>query len=115
MVNIWGYVLRALKPKDYGVLISLLSRVFTQPTKYKSVSLKDAVGSLSESGQACIEHLPLIMDGVTWDVMTAYEFVKNLDHVALSQPCTQKVSGKVMCDAMEKALLDAGADFVFRY
>mgnify|MGYP003651533225 FL=1 len=108
-----GYVLRALKPKDYGVLISLLSRVLTQPTKYKSVSLKDAVGSLSESGQACIEHLPLIMDGVTWDVMTAYEFVKNLDHVALSQPCTQKVSGKVMCDAMEKALLDAGANFVF--
>jgi hypothetical protein len=88
-------------------------RVLSQPKKYKSVSLKEAVGTLSEKGQACIEHLPLIMDGVTWDVMTAYEFVKNLDHVALSQPCTQKVSGKVMCDAMEEALLNAGVNFVF--
>ena len=108
-----NYVLRSLKPKDYGVLISLFSRVLTRVDKYKTVSLKDAVGSLSESGQACIEHLPLIMDGVTWDVMTAYEFVQNLNHVALSQPCTQRVSGKVMCDAMEKELLDAGVNFVF--
>jgi hypothetical protein len=108
-----GYVFRTLKPKDYGVLISLFWRVLTQPKKYKGVSLKDAVGSLSEGGQAVIEHLPLIMDGVTWDVMTAYEFVKNLDHVALSKPHTQKVSGKVMCDAMENALLEAGVNFVF--
>tara|TARA_B110000858_G_scaffold91746_1_gene105969 strand:- start:4264 stop:5562 length:1299 start_codon:yes stop_codon:yes gene_type:complete len=107
------YVLRSLKPKDYGVLISLFSRVLTQTDKYKNVSVKDAVGSLTESGQACIEHLPLIMDGVTWDVMTAYEFVQNLNHVALSKTCTQRVSGKVMCDAMEKELLDAGVNFVF--
>jgi hypothetical protein len=53
------------------------------------------------------------MDGVTWDVMTAYEFVKNLDHTILSQMCTQKVSGKVMCDAMEEALINAGANFIF--
>jgi hypothetical protein len=108
-----NFVLRSLSLKDYGTLISLFVRVLSQPKKYKSVSLKEAVGTLSEKGQACIEHLPLIMDGVTWDVMTAYEFVKNLDHVALSQPCTQKVSGKVMCDAMEEALLNAGVNFVF--
>jgi hypothetical protein len=108
-----NFVLRSLSLKDYGTLISLFVRVLSQPKKYKSVSLKEAVGTLSEKGQACIEHLPLIMDGVTWDVMTAYEFVKSLDHVALSQPCTQKVSGKVMCDAMEEALLNAGVNFVF--
>ena len=108
-----NFVFRSLDLKDYGTLISLFVRVLTQPKKYKSISLKEAVGTLSEKGQACIEHLPLIMDGVTWDVMTAYEFVKNLDHVALSQPCTQRVSGKVMCDAMEEALLDAGVNFVF--
>ena len=27
--------------------------------------------------------------------------------------CTQKVSGKVMCDAMEEALINAGANFIF--
>ena len=108
-----NYVLRSLKPRDYGTLISLFSRVLTQPKKYRTISLKNAIGTLTESGQACIEHLPLIMDGVTWDVMTAYEFVQNLNHVALSQPCTQRVSGKVMCDAMEEALLNVGVNFVF--
>jgi hypothetical protein len=108
-----NYVLRSLKLGDYGTLISLFLRVLTRPEKYKGISIKDAVGNLTESGQACIEHLPLIMDGVTWDVMTAYEFVQNLNHVALSRPCTQRVSGKVMCDAMEEALLNAGVDFVF--
>jgi hypothetical protein len=108
-----NYVLRSLKPGDYGTLISLFSRVLAQPKKYRTISLKNAIGTLTESGQACIEHLPLIMDGVTWDVMTAYEFVQNLNHVALSQPCTQRVSGKVMCDAMEEALLNVGVNFVF--
>ena len=108
-----NFVLRSLGLKDCGTLISLFARVLAQPKKYKSISVKDATGILSESGQKCIEHLPLIMDGVTWDVMTAYEFVKNLDHVALSTPYTQRVSGKVMCDAMEEALIDAGANFIF--
>ena len=53
------------------------------------------------------------MDGVTWDVMSAYEFVKNLDHVGMSKPYTQRVSGKVMCDAMEEAIMEAGGNFVF--
>jgi len=108
-----NFALKSLSVKDYGILISLFSRVLIHPEKYKGISLKDAVGSLSENGQMYIEHLPLIMDGVTWDVMTAYEFVKNLDHTILSQMYTQKVSGKVMCDAMEQALMDAGANFVF--
>jgi hypothetical protein len=108
-----GFVLRSLSVKDYGVLISLFARVLVQPKKYKSISLKEAVGTLSKKGQGVIEHLPLIMDGVTWDVMSAYEFVKNLDHVGLSKPHTQRVSGKVMCDAMEEAVMAAGGNFVF--
>ena len=108
-----NFVLRSLGLRDYGTLVSLFARVISQPTKHKSISLKDALGPLTESGQRCIEHLPLIMDGVTWDVMSAYEFVKNLDHVALSTPHTQRVSGKVMCDAMEEALINAGANFIF--
>ena len=53
------------------------------------------------------------MDGVTWSVMSAYEFVKNLDHTALSGMFTQRESGKVMCDAMEEALINAGANFIW--
>jgi hypothetical protein len=107
------FFFKSLSFKDYGTLISLFSRVLTQPEKYKSISLKDAVGVLSEKGQKCIEHFPLIMDGVTWSVMSAYEFVKNLDHTALSGMFTQRESGKVMCDAMEEALINAGANFIF--
>lgn len=107
------FFFKSLSVKDYGTLISLFSRVLTQPEKYKSISLKDALGPLSENGQKCIEHLPLIMDGVTWNVMSAYEFVKNLDHTTLSGMFTQRESGKVMCDAMEEALINAGANFIF--
>jgi hypothetical protein len=107
------FALNSLSVKDYGTLITLFAKVLTQPKKYMSVSVKDAVGTLSESGQDLIEHLPLIMDGVTWNVMSAYEFVKNLDHVGLSKPYTQRVSGKVMCDAMEEAVMEAGGNFVF--
>src|SRR5210317_902876 len=48
-----NYVLRSLKPGDYGTLISLFSRVLTQPNKYRTISLKDAVGTLTESGRMC--------------------------------------------------------------
>ena len=111
--GVYEFVFKSLNLKDYGALTSLSTRVLTQPNKYKGVSLKDALGQLSEGGQKILEHLPLLMDGVTWDVMTAYEFVKSFDHVALSKQYTQKVSGKVMCDAMEEALINAGANFIF--
>jgi hypothetical protein len=108
-----GFVLRSLTLKDYGALISMFVKVLAQPDKYKSITLKESIGTLTEDGQKVVEHLPLIMDGVTWDVMTAYEFVKNLDHVGLSKPYTQRVSGKIMCDAMENAVMEAGGNFVF--
>lgn len=111
--NAYGYVLRSLSLKDYGTLTSLAARVLTKPKKYRGVSLKDALGPLSGDGQKIIEHLPLIMDGVTWDVMSAWEFVKSFDHVALSKQYTQKVSGKVMCDAMQQSLEDVGVEFEF--
>ena len=111
--GVYEFVFKSLTLKDYGALTSLSTRVLTQPKKYKGVSLKDALGQLSEGGKKLLEHLPLLMDGVTWDVMTAYEFVKSFDHVALSKQYTQKVSGKVMCDAMEEALINAGANFIF--
>ena len=70
-------------------------------------------GAVSEGAKTLLEHLPLIMDGVTWDVMSAYEFVNNLNHVALSKPYTQKGSGRFMCDEMENALIEAGCKFCF--
>jgi hypothetical protein len=111
--DIYGFMYRSLQLGDYGMLASLATRVLTQPEKYRKISLKDAVGKLSESGQKFIQHLPLIMDGVTWDIMSAYEFVKNFDYVGLSKQYTQKVSGKVMCDKMQIALMKKGVNFVF--
>ena len=112
-MSVLKYAFECFTLRDYVTLTSLFSAVLLQPKKYLGMSLKDAVGFLSKKGSDYIEHLPLIMDGVTWDVMTAYEFVTNLDHTIMSEMYTQKVSGKVMCDAMEEALLNAGANFVF--
>ena len=111
--DIYGFLFRSLSLKDYGALTSLSARVLTKPQKYRGISLKEALGPLSGGGQRLLEHLPLIMDGVTWDVMSAWEFVRSFDHVALSKQYTQRVSGKVMCDAMQKALEDVGVEFEF--
>jgi len=107
------FMLENLSPVDYMTFVFLATKVYTEPETYKRVSLKDAIGVLSKNGQKYVEHLPLVMDGVTWDVMSAYEFVKSFDHIGLSRIYTQKVSGKVMSDAMEKAVMDAGANFIF--
>ena len=111
--DLYNFIGRSLGIKDYGALTSLAVRVLAQPQKYRGVSLKDALGELTESGQTLLEHLPLIMDGVTWETMSTYEFVKSFDHVGLSEQYTQKVSGKVMCDAMQEALEKVGVDFQF--
>jgi len=46
-----NYVLRSLRLRDYGTLISFFVRVLAQPEKYKSISVKDALGTLTEEGQ----------------------------------------------------------------
>lgn len=112
-VDYMKIMLQKLSPVDYMTFVFLATKVYTQPEIYKHVSLKDAIGVMSKNGKMYVEHLPLVMDGVTWDVMSAYEFVKSFDHIGLSKIYTQKVSGKVMSDAMEKAVMDAGADFIF--
>ena len=111
--DVYKTVFKNLKPMDYLTLASLAVRVLAQPAKYKRISLKDALGELSESGEKLLKALPLIMDGVVWQTMSAFEFVKSFDHVGLSKQYVQKVSGKVMSDKMQKALVDKGATFIF--
>ena len=111
--RVYTTTFKYLKFKDYLTLTSLAIRVLAQPAKYKGISLKDALGDLSDSGEKLLKALPLIMDGVVWETMSSFEFVKSFDHVGLSKQYVQKVSGKVMSDKMQKALVDKGATFIF--
>jgi len=112
-LTVYGTLFKSFGPKDYWVLVTLFMKVFTSPDVYRWKSLKDALGPMTPTGQRVMETLPYIMDGVSWDVMTAYEFVQNFNHVALSPPQTQRVSGKVMCDEMQEALEAKGARLRF--
>jgi hypothetical protein len=111
--RVYTTTFKYLKFKDYLTLTSLAIRVLAQPDKYKGVSLKDALGELSDSGEKLLKALPLIMDGVDWETMSAFEFVKSFDHVGMSKQYVQKVSGKVMSDKMQNTLLEKGATFMF--
>ena len=111
--RVYRTTLKNLRPLDYLTLTSLAIRVLAQPSKYKSISLSDAIGKLSKSGKNLIETLPLIMDGVDWETMSAFEFVKSFDSVGMSKQYVQKVSGKVMSDKMQKALVEKGVTFMF--
>ena len=111
--DVYTTVFKNLGIRDYGTLTSLATRVLLAPTKYASISLKDALGPLTDKGERLIRTITFVMDGVDWETMSAYEFVKSFDHVGMSKQYTQKVSGKVMNDAMQAALLDKGATFMF--
>ena len=113
IMDMYRVVFKNLHIEDYITLASLASRVLARQNKYKSISLKDAIGGLSESGQNLIQTLTYVMDGVGWETMSAYEFVNSFDHVGLSKQYTQKVSGKVMNDAMQRVLIEKGATFMF--
>ena len=111
--RVYTTTFKYLKFKDYLTLASLAVRVLAQPDNYKGVSFKNALGDLSDSGEKLLKALPLIMDGVDWETMSAFEFVKSFDHVGMSKQYVQKVSGKVMSDKMQNALVEKGATFMF--
>lgn len=104
-------LVKNLKPKDYYELLILSVKVFAEPVKYSQKTLHESIGTLSPTGEVIISSLPYIMDGVSWDKMTAYEFVKSYDWVGLSTQETQIVSGSVMCRDMEFALARRGVYF----
>ncbi len=99
---------------DYCALAYLAIRILMSPDTYKHVSIKDALGKeLSEKGQKTLEHLTYQIDGIPWDVMTAYELIRTFDFTALSKIETQKMSGDKMGHLMQKALEKVGVEFFF--
>ena len=99
---------------DYCALVYLAIRVLMSPHTYKRVSLKDALGTeLSAQGQKSMENLTYQLDGVSWDVMTAYEFIRTLDYTMLSSLETQKIPGDQMGRMMQVALEKVGVEFLF--
>ena len=104
-------LVKNLKPKDYYELVLLSAKVLVEPAKYSQKTLHESIGTLSTTGEVIVSSLPYIMDGVSWDKMTAYEFVKSYDWVGLSTQETQITSGPVMCRDMEMALSNRGVYF----
>lgn len=104
-------LLKHLKPIDYWELLALSTKVLTDPLKYKQKTLKESIGKLSPDGERIVSSLCYVMDGVSWDKMTAHEFVKTWDWVGLSSKETQLVSGAKMNRDMERALLARGVQF----
>ena len=104
-------LIKKLTVGDYLKLTLLSVKVLAMPGRYRALSLHDAVGEMSPDGQKLISSLPFIMDGVSWDVMTAYEFVMAADWIGLSNMRGQTVSGAVMSRQMETALVSKGVRF----
>jgi hypothetical protein len=103
---------KRLKPIDYASLTSLAVRVLSHPNTYKRKTVKDSIGKLSSHGKQFMKTITYVMDGVGWDVMTAYEFIQNANHIGLSTMHTQRGSGTVMNNAMFRALEKRGVKFV---
>ena len=70
--GVWDFTLKSLEYDDYKTIIGLISRVLWDPKKFESISVKDGIGPLTDRAKVLIEHLRLIMDCVTWDIMFVY-------------------------------------------
>ena len=106
--ELYKYLFKNFEFKDYLSLTSLVSRVFINPEKYKKQSLKNSVYNMSENGKLILSNVTYSIDGVGWDVMTAYEFVESFNQVGLSSQWEQKISGRKMGFAMQHALVEKG-------
>jgi FlaG/FlaF family flagellin (archaellin) len=112
--DFYTYTLKKFEPKDYVAVVELFFRVMFTPKKYQPTPFHNYFeNKLSDGGKKIIEHLPINIDGVTWKHMSTFEFIKTVDQLLFSTPYTQKVSGKIMNDAIEEKLLDAGVNFIF--
>ena len=106
--ELYSFLFKHFKLQDYFALTSLAVRVLLFPEHYRKKSLEDSVDGLSFDGKLMLQSITYSIDGVGWDVMTAYEFVQSFNQVGLSSQWQQRISGRKMGLAMQKALLDNG-------
>jgi len=111
--DLYPFLFKNFSLRDYGALSSLSFRVLSNPEEYKRKSLKDSIHGLSKKGEIILENITYSIDGVGWDVMSAFEFVESFNQVGLSSQWEQKISGREMGLAMQNALVQKGATFVF--
>jgi hypothetical protein len=98
-----------LSSRDYLVLGSLFIHVMALPDKFKKQALSEVLrGRISEKAERMITTLVYSIDGVSWDVMTAYEFIMSIEHVTFSDKETQIASGLEMNERMQVACINTG-------
>ena len=102
--------LKRFSTKDYFEFIKFLILGFKDDGR----TIKDHLeGKLSPKAESLVATLPIIMDGVDWSRMTAWEFIQSFNIVSISSSQTQRVSGRIMGKDMEKVLKNNGVNFHF--
>lgn len=102
--------LKRFSAKDYLEFAKFLILGFRDDGR----TIKDHLeGKLSPGAERLVATLPIVMDGVDWSRMTAWEFIQSFNIVALSSSQTQKVSGRIMGQDFEKVLRKVGVKFHF--
>ena len=110
-------ILYKLSWGDYLEVSLLAVKVLLKPNEYKSKTLRESLNTtkLSHTGKELFSKLPLILDGVDWNVMTAWEFVEGFNFVGLGaiKPHTQSKSGYYLNHDMMNKLKERGVKFHF--
>lgn len=102
--------LKRFSAKDYFEFTKFLILGFKDDGR----TIKDHLdGKLSPKAESLVATLPIIMDGVDWSRMTAWEFIQSFNIVSMSSSQTQKVSGRIMGKDMEKVLKNNKVNFHF--
>lgn len=103
-------VIKYFSFKEYLKILKLIIKSKSDPEWAKSTTLYEFFNG---SANPLIEVLPMVIDGVTWDRMTIWEFVDSIDTTLMSTPYTQNGSGRKMGKDMELALKSRSVIFHF--
>ena len=105
---------------NFNDKLQLLSRFVSyqfNEDRFKLITVKDEMSKcLSNKGKQLLSTLTYIFDGIPWDVMTMYEFIKTVDYIGLNPiPDTQIKSGWNMNMRMQQCLIKKGVKCNFNH
>ena len=100
--DVYQLLFANLRFSDYFELIKLVLKVAFNNEYYKTITVSNCI-KLSSSGSKFVNAVCYIMDGVSSNVMSSYEFVQAFNYVAFSSEQTQIESGQIMSRDIENA------------
>lgn len=102
-------------PVDVMRLAAAFVGCLCWPQAYKRRTLGEQFGHMSPSGRRALRALAYVFDGVSWDTMTAYEFLETINFVGIGRMQVLNGSGAKLGRQMVDAIRRERSNVAFHF